>query len=368
MYAYFMGDRLRIGIYNLNRESSYLNSYLLALILILASFKLKYIAGAAMFILVAYELRKKTLFNIMLFSTFSFAYFVFYFKVLGFNLNYEFLFFLSLIGGLTASLVESVDVESDKRTTTMLAVYTVFLIFNIYGFSASFEHLIFAFAISLILSIFAMKSGIADESGLMSATLIGTLMIVFTDIRFFGILLSFYIIGSFATKYRYSLKQKLGVGEPAGGARGYANVFANSLPALFFAMNYGVFGGELFLVSFVASIAAALGDTMASEIGKTSDRVYLITNFKRVNAGVSGGISVKGELSAFLGSFIVAMLAIALSILTVKQAMVALISGLLGVHVDSVLGATLEKKGYLTNSGVNFLATLSTVVFCYFLL
>jgi uncharacterized protein (TIGR00297 family) len=44
------------------------------------------------------------------------------------------------------------------------------------------------------------------------------------------------------------------------------------------------------------------------------------------------------------------------------------ISAFAGVHVDSLLGATLEKKGYLTNSLVNLLGNFSAGLFCYLLL
>jgi uncharacterized protein (TIGR00297 family) len=133
-------------------------------------------------------------------------------------------------------------------------------------------------------------------------------------------------------------------------------------------MNYGVYGSDLFLVSFVASVAAALGDTIASEIGKTSKKVYLITNFERVRAGESGGISLIGEISALAGCGVIVLIAVLSGILPPSLSTIPLIAGFIAVHVDSVLGATLEKYGYLTNSGVNFFATLSTMVFCYFLI
>uniref|UniRef100_A0A7C4S6A4 DUF92 domain-containing protein n=1 Tax=Geoglobus ahangari TaxID=113653 RepID=A0A7C4S6A4_9EURY len=150
--------------------------------------------------------------------------------------------------------------------------------------------------------------------------------------------------------------------EPAGGARGYSNVFANSLAALFFALNYGYFHIDAFKVGFIASLATALGDTLASEIGKTSKRVYLITNFKPVRPGESGGVSLIGEISAFVGSFIISFYAFVSGMIDVWGFVIALLSGFIGVHIDSILGATLEKKGYLNNSGVNFTATFSSAV------
>ncbi len=370
LYTVYEGEKIKIGVSRLNSSSSYFNSYILSVVLILSTFigVPNYIAGVAIFMLIGHEIRKNSIFDIGIFTFTAFVYLNFFFMVKNTPINEEFLFFLSLMGGITAALVESIEVESDKRTTLLLATSTVLLIFNIYGIYASFDQLVYAFIFSFILGLVATKTGVADESGLMSATLIGTLIIVFTDIRFFLILASFYIIGSFATRFRYSLKLDLGIEEPAGGARGYANVFSNSLPALFFALNYHVTGLDIFLVAFVASIATALGDTMASEIGKTSGNVYLITNFKPVSPGESGGVSILGELSALAGSIIVVIIAFILSVLPITYVPIAIIAGFIGVHVDSFLGATLERMGYLTNSGVNFLATLSTIVVCYFLL
>ena len=370
LFTIYEGEKIRIGASNLNSQSSFFNSYVVSIILILSTFigVPVYIVGVTIFMLIGHDFKKNPVFDIGIFTILAFAYLNFFSLIKGSFFDEEFLFFLSLMGGITAALVESIEVESDKRTTLLLATSSVLLIFNIYGIYAPLNQLVYAFVISFILGLIALKAGVADESGLMSATLIGTLIIVFTDIRFFVILASFYIIGSFATKYRYSDKLKLGIEEPAGGARGYANVFSNSLPALFFALNYHVLSSDLFLVAFVASIATALGDTLASEIGKTSGKVYLITNFKPVNPGESGGISVLGEISAFLGASIIALLTFFLSVIPVEYLPVAIVAGFIGVHVDSFLGATLERLGYLTNSCVNFLATLSTIVVCYFLL
>jgi len=370
LFTIYEGEKVRIGVSNLNDQSSFFNAYLVSIILILSTFigVPGYVAGVAIFMLVGHEFKRNPAFDIGIFTILAFVYLYVFFLVEKSSFNGEFLFFLSLIGGITAALVESIEVESDKRITLPLSTSSVLLVFNIYGVYAPLNHLIYAFAISFILGLIAMKARVADESGLMSATLVGTLIIVFTDIRFFLILASFYIIGSFATKYRYSLKLELGIEEPAGGARGYANVLSNSLPALFFSLNYHVLESDLFLVAFVASIATALGDTLASEIGKTSGKVYLITNFEPVSPGESGGISLLGEISALCGTIIVALLSYLLSVIPSEYLPLVIVAGFIGVHVDSFLGATLERMGYLTNSGVNFLATLSTVVVCYFLM
>ncbi len=341
-------------------------SLLSALLLVLTRFGIpKPIVLASMFILLGYGLGRRGVWKVIAYTILGLSFFILYERISGLGWNLEYVVFLSLMGGLTASLIESVG---GNEFVTLLAVVTVYTVFHIYSISVPLNQLALAFAISFVLSLLATKSGVADESGLLSATLIGTLTIVFSDIRFFVILLIFYGVGSAVTKYRYSVKLARGIAEQAGGARGYANVFSNSLPALFFILNYGVFKSDLFSTAFVASVATALGDTMASEIGKTAENVYLITNLKRVEPGVSGGVSVIGELAALVGCLLVCISAVLLGVLSPKLAVVALLAGFVGVHVDSVLGATLEKRGYLNNAGVNFFATLSSGVLCYLLL
>lgn len=363
--AYGLVRETELRITGVNPCTSYFNTLLLAAAItstMLVGIP-RSVIGAAVF-LSAFHGERGAIKNIILFTACGLAYFVYFYHATKQSFSFDYLFFLSLTGALAASLVESVETNSDKRTTLLLAAATTYLIFTIYALKTTLLELAMAFTIAFALSLAATKSGVADESGLLSATLIGTLVIVFTDIRFFLTLLMFYALGSASTKYRYPIKLQRGIAEPAGGARGYANVFSNSLPALFFAINYGFYNYPAFSLAFVASVAAALGDTMASEIGKTSEKVYLITNFKRVPAGVSGGVSLKGEIAAIVGCSIVAIVAAIAGIIDPSGAAIVLIAGFIGVHIDSILGATLEQKGLLTNAGVNFFATLSAGLLC----
>ena len=313
------------------------------------------VSFTSIFILIGRRFVRGAISAIAIYFALSLIYLLYLNFFLNWGINYIVL--LAVISSLSASLMESIKA---KPMLTLLAVSTSLAVFHVYALNVPLWQIALAFTISFILSLSALKAKIADESGLMSATLIGLITIVYTDIRYFLVLLAFYVIGSAVTKYRYSLKAERGIAEQAGGARGFANVFSNSLPALFFAMNYGVFKMDVFSVAFTASVATALGDTMASEVGKTADKVYLITNFKRVKPGESGGISLIGEVSAFLGCFIVSFTAFLLGIVNLKGLIIATIFGFIGVHVDSFLGATLEKKGVLNNAGVNLFATLSS--------
>ncbi len=304
--------------------------------------------------------RKKLhyLLNLIIYFFMAFL-FLFY---LGTEWNLQMILLIAVVVALSSTLIIHANGGASNSVLLMLLNMSILIAFDIYRIDFSLYDLLLGFAVAFILSFLAMKSGVADETGLMAATIVGMLIIISTDLRFFVTLLLFYGIGSAATKYKYLEKEKLEIAEPAGGARGYSNVFANSLTALFFALNYGYFHIDAFKVGFVASLATALGDTLASEIGKTSKRVYLITNFKPVRPGESGGVSLIGEISAFVGSFIVSFYAFVFGMINEWGFVIALLSGFIGVHIDSILGATLEKRGYLNNSGVNFTATFSSAV------
>jgi uncharacterized protein (TIGR00297 family) len=362
--------RAGIKIRNTTEYESYFNTFLLSTILAFFScfFLPKDVVFASIFLILVHNFRKNAMWNIGIYTTAALLYFLLFNFSNGHELRWAQIFFISLSGGLTAALVESVDTDADKRVTLLLALSSVFTIFKLYVPTASLEALAVAFLISFFISLLALYAGVADESGLMSATIVGTTIILFADLRFFIIILLFYALGSAVTKYRYEIKVKRGIAEQAGGARGYSNVFGNSLAALFFAIQFGVTLNHAFAAAFVAAVAAALADTMASEIGKAEDNAYLITNMKRVDPGVSGGISLKGELAALLGCVITAALAFSLGVVAAQQLPFIILASFAGVHVDSLLGATLEQKGYLTNSAVNFFGTLSAGLICLFLL
>ena len=369
----------KIKIFNPKDDESFLNTLILFLLLtLLCIFGLsRQAVSVALFLTVFYGVFKNLFVSIACYTFLGYLYNVYY-LFLSSQIKQPlltsfspYLFFISLICSLSVTLIESVESYADKRFATLLVLSTVYTIFLIYIPNINIPQLAIAFFISFLLSLFALKAKVADRTGLISATIVGLIVIVFTNLKLFVVLLLFYAFGSIFTKYKYDLKLKLNIAEPSGGARGCSNVFGNSLAPLFFAMNYGVYRSELFLLAFISSVATALGDTLASEIGKTSRKVYLITSFKRVKAGESGGVSAIGEVGALLGVFIIIFGSFLMNLLNnINDALLVVIASMIAIHIDSLLGATLERRGLITNFCVNLLATLSgglLLIFFHFL-
>ncbi|MFW5639219.1 MAG: DUF92 domain-containing protein [Methanoculleus sp.] len=198
---------------------------------------------------------------------------------------------------------------------------------------------------------------VADVSGLFSGAMIGIILIVFADVRWFLVMLTFFIIGAGATRYRHGDKERFGVAQEHGGVRGYFNVFANGLVATGAAILYGITGHPAFVALFMGSVASAAADTAASEIGVTGKTPYLITTLRPVPRGTNGGVTLRGEVAAIIASMIVAASAWLMGVADPWMVGVTVIAGFIGTNVDSLVGATLENSGKIGNSGTNLAAT-----------
>ena len=118
----------------------------------------------------------------------------------------------------------------------------------------------------------------------------------------------------------------------------------------------------------LAALAELAADTTSSEVGTAfSSRAVLITNLKPVPPGSDGGISLSGTAAGVCAAVVVAISAGALGLVQWSWSAVIACAGTAGMLVDSILGATVERKGYLNNDFVNLLSTASAALFMWLL-
>ena len=217
----------------------------------------------------------------------------------------------------------------------------------------------------LVVGFISYRMKLLDESGALSGVILGLLIIIFTDIVWFLVFLIFFILGGVFTKYKYNYKESLGIAQE--GIRSYKNVLGNGLVPLLMALGYH-FLNPIFMIGFFGAIATATADTLATEIGETSaNQPRLITNFKSVKPGTNGAISFLGEYSAILGSMIIGSFVYFMDTEPWTAFFAAVLGGFIGTNFDSLLGATLEEMGVLTNNTVNFFATLIGAILAIFI-
>lgn len=84
----------------------------------------------------------------------------------------------------------------------------------------------------------------------------------------------------------------------------------------------------------------------------------LVTDWRRVQPGTNGGISLIGTLAGLGGALVIAGVGWLLQVVPAAVVVPVGLLALLATILESVAGATLERSNLLDNDGVNLLNTL----------
>jgi uncharacterized protein (TIGR00297 family) len=174
------------------------------------------------------------------------------------------------------------------------------------------------------------------------------------------------VLGTLATRLGYAQKAALGVAQAASGRRGARHALANAGPAAAILL---LGEGSPALVACIASLAAALTDTVSSETGLLSPETpRLLLVGPRARRGADGAMTLVGTLSGVALAFLIGLGA--QRVLHSESALLPIFTGAVaGNLLDSVLGAGVEARlpRNLANEIVNAVAALAGGVTAYVL-
>jgi uncharacterized protein (TIGR00297 family) len=208
----------------------------------------------------------------------------------------------------------------------------------------------------------AYRRGSLSRSGVVGAVIVGTAIFGFGGLAWGLVLITFFVTSSALSHYKESVKEKLAEKFDKGHQRDLWQALANGGAGAVIAGAYALRPDPLLLAAFVGAMATVNADTWATELGVLNARPpRLISTWKPVEVGTSGGVSMGGTLAALGGALVIG---VAVWIFPVIESafvgaeragrialpplilVIAAAAGLIGSSFDSLLGATVQALYY----------------------
>lgn len=194
------------------------------------------------------------------------------------------------------------------------------------------------------------KSRSLSISGTFAAVFMGWLILLFSQLLFLIPPLLFLtcsvLISQLLSKSSYSADEKYDL------PRDHIQVWCNGGIYLLCLALLGITKNEMWSVAAGISISLAFADTFSSEVGtRLKSKTYHIINFLPITAGVSGGVSVAGTFAGILGAAFSAFIWTFLADGRLTTYFTVMALAILGMFIDSLLGAAFQKK-YMLKKGV----------------
>jgi len=229
----------------------------------------------------------------------------------------------------------------------------------LHAWASSPERLAIAAAVTLGFAVVARALRGVNRSGAPAGGLACFLLFAGAGPTAFCTLAALFVMTWISTRLGYRRKLALGLAERREGRNAW-QVLANLAVAAIGSVVFSVTGNRVWLIAMLAALAEAATDTVASEIGQyRRPDARLITTWERVPAGTDGGITIPGSIAGIAGGLVIAAVAAVGGIVPQSQLWIPVGAGFAGMLIDSLLGATLQRRGWIDNQRVNFFATLA---------
>jgi len=268
--------------------------------------------------------------------------------------------------GIASGLAESVrGLVNDNLSVPLTAAGVAWYVHGLSGLPPLPANWLVGLVLVLLLTFASILSKKIDVPGGLMGMLLATCIFLGGGLMGLSLLFAFFLVGSFASHWKAREKEKMGLAQENKGRRSVRHAVSNAgaaaccgLLAWSFPENALLFQGML-----AASLASACADTCSSELGNVYGRKFInVLHFKPEPRGLDGVISLEGTLLGAAASFLIAAIALMWG-LDLKLALLVAAGGIFGNYIDSVLGATLQRSGAMTNDTVNLANTVFGALF-----
>ena len=258
-----------------------------------------------------------------------------------------------LVATTAAALAESLDTKADDNIVVPVVGGAVLWVATLVDPSASPAGptgswpavWLTGVAITVPITGVAYIARAVDRSGAVAGVLLATVLYAYAAWPGLVMLGGLMVVGTGVTRLGYARKEALGVAEGRGGRRGIGSVVANAGAGVAFAFLAGVtpYSGA-FTLAMVAAFATALFDTTATEFGQAfGGRHVLVSTWRAVPEGTTGGVSVVGTMAGVLGATLLAGVGWAMGLVAGAAVLAVILGAFCGSTLDSFLGAIMGK-------------------------
>ncbi len=237
--------------------------------------------------------------------------------------------------------------------------------FFAHGWASSPERLSIAAIVTLGFALLARALRGVNRGGALAGGLACFLLFAGSGPTAFIALALLFAMTWASTRLGYRRKLALGLAERREGRSAW-QVAANLAVAAAGSTAFSLTGNHAWLLAAVAALAEAATDTVASEIGQSLGRsARLITTWELVPAGTDGGITLVGSVAGLAAGAGVVTVAALGGMVSWDQLWIPLAAGFAGMLFDSLLGATLQRRGSIGNQAVNLFGTMAAAALAY---
>lgn len=235
----------------------------------------------------------------------------------------------------------------------------------LYGWASSPERVAVAAGVTVGFAVLARVVRGVNLSGALAGGMACFLLFAGAGPSAFATLGALFVMTWAATRQGYRHKLSLGLAELREGRNAW-QVLANLAVAALASVALGFTGNRTWLAALVAGLAEAACDTVASEIGQSrGGEARLITTWEMVAAGIDGGVTLVGSGAGLAAGLAIAVVAVTGGMIPRSQLWIPVAAGFAGMLIDSVLGGTLQRRGWISNQAVNFVATLAAAALAF---
>ncbi|SYZ73117.1 putative membrane protein [Candidatus Zixiibacteriota bacterium] len=262
------------------------------------------------------------------------------------------------------------------------------------------EHLVsllIGMALSISIAFISFRLKALTAGGGVGTAIVGTIVFALGGMAAAVPLIIFFVTSSLLSHITPRRKIRALMLADKGKRRDIMQVFANGGIGAICVVLHAVTGNTFWFFCFLASICEAAADTWATEIGTmAASNPVSIISFRKIDPGMSGGITLIGTLAATAGAILVAFGSVPFigwnrspdDSLT-GPIIASIIAGFAGSIIDSIVGASIQArfrcpvcgkatekdihcnrptvlKGgvrFINNDIVNLLGTLSAAIF-----